>query len=334
LCEPYPNPSRSRWFQMIAVEMIALTLPFIFFRIYSRFLIAHRYDWDEYAFLISSVSATRWLLNSRLVSSLGFGTHYWDIGLSDVARIGIASSLFYVGQLHYVFVQILSKAAIVLFFLRVFTLEKWIRIIGKIILILLCIKLPVFLLVVIFQCKPIVSTWDRSVPGHCVNIKVMSLLAGGLCILEDMIILELPIPSIRSLNIGTGKKATTIMMFSIGIIATIISSVRIKFLLDFGARVDTTWEDVDAFAWSVIENSLTLICACLPALRPTFCLLLPRIFGVFNKSDGNVHTPQKTLISKYKASIPLGDAGIPVAERRQNGGMDVEAGETGVEGET
>ncbi|EHL02692.1 putative Mitotic spindle checkpoint component mad3 [Glarea lozoyensis 74030] len=66
----------------------------------------------------------------------------------------------------------------------------------------------------------------------------------------------------QSLNIGAGKKITATIMFSIGSLATIISIVRLRYLMTFGSYVDTTWDDVDAFVWSVIENSLALSWTC------------------------------------------------------------------------
>jgi hypothetical protein len=71
-------------------------------------------------------------------------------------------------------------------------------------------------MIVIFQCTPVNSMWDFSVGGHCVNVKILTFLAGGLSILEDLVILSLPIPCIKSLNIGAGKKITATVMFSIG----------------------------------------------------------------------------------------------------------------------
>jgi hypothetical protein len=124
--------------------------------------------------------------------------------------------MFYVAQLQYVFVQILSKVSLVLFFLRIFLHQKFVRIGSYLLLLFLGIKFLIFFFCVIFQCTPIHSIWDRSVPGRCINVRVLVYLAAGLSILEDFAILLLPIPCIRSLNMGVGKKATAVTMFSIG----------------------------------------------------------------------------------------------------------------------
>lgn len=137
--------------------------------------------------------------------------------LSSVQMLpSLMVKLFYVGQLDYVFVQILSKVSILLFFLRIFVTQKWIRLGSYLLLTFLAMKGVIFLFIIIFQCTPIVSTWDRSVPGHCVNTRVLTYLAGALSIFEDFLTLCLPIPCLSALNIGRGKKATAILMFSIG----------------------------------------------------------------------------------------------------------------------
>jgi hypothetical protein len=79
--------------------------------------------------------------------------------------------------------------------------------------------------------------------------------------------------------------------------ACILSIVRLKFLVNFGAGIDTTYDDVDAFAWSVIENSLALICAYLPALRPILSIVSPRLFGVSSQNQ------------RYSEHIQLPDIG-------------------------
>ncbi|KAF4628469.1 hypothetical protein G7Y89_g9682 [Cudoniella acicularis] len=278
LCRNYPIPDRTEWFRKIAIALLALTIPFILLRIYSRMVVTRKYGWDDYTFIIAS--------------------------------------LFYASQLDYVFVQILSKVSILLFFLQIFLTQKWIRLGSYLTLTFLGFKGVIFLFIVIFQCTPIVSTWDRSVPGHCVNTKVLTYLAGGLSIIEDFVTLSLPIPCISALNIGKGKKATTIMMFTIGSLACILSIVRFRFLIGFGAHVDTTWENVDAFAWSVIENSFALICACLPALRPIISIMLPRVFGAFWWGSAEAMPPKQKPVSlsvswRHKGHTHLQEVAAP-----------------------
>lgn len=55
--------------------------------------------------------------------------------------------------------------------------------------------------------------------------------------------------------------------------------VRLKYMSKYGDPADPTWDNVDISIWSVIENAVAVICACLPALRPLLNRLVPQMFS-------------------------------------------------------
>jgi hypothetical protein len=56
LCKGFPVPSRWVWFRTIAVALLSITIPFVLLRIYSRIVLARKYWWEDYTFIIASVS--------------------------------------------------------------------------------------------------------------------------------------------------------------------------------------------------------------------------------------------------------------------------------------
>jgi hypothetical protein len=46
------------------------------------------------------------------------------------------------------------------------------------------------------------------------------------------------------------------------------SMVRMKYVVQYSATYDTTWDSVDIAVWSTIEQLSAMMCASLPALRP------------------------------------------------------------------
>lgn len=46
----------------------------------------------------------------------------------------------------------------------------------------------------------------------------------------------------------------------------------------FGHKTDPTWDNIDGSIWSLIENSVAVICACLPGMYPLLSRFLPRFF--------------------------------------------------------
>lgn len=58
----------------------------------------------------------------------------------------------------------------------------------------------------------------------------------------------------------------------------IISVYRITTLSAAANSTDSTWDNVDAAVWSLLELSIGVLAACLPTLKPLFALALPRLF--------------------------------------------------------
>lgn len=69
----------------------------------------------------------------------------------------------------------------------------------------------------IFICSPISFAWDKNNPdGHCMNQFVIWFLNAALNIAQDIFILFMPLPVIKTLNIPKGQKKGLITMFGLG----------------------------------------------------------------------------------------------------------------------
>lgn len=75
----------------------------------------------------------------------------------------------------------------------------------------------VFLMLVIFQCQPISSIWDKTIDGTCLPINVVIGYTGAaLSIAEDFIILLLPVHELWKLQMNPNKKLGIIFLISMG----------------------------------------------------------------------------------------------------------------------
>ena len=72
--------------------------------------------------------------------------------------------------------------------------------------------------VVVFQCLPISSIWDKTTTNaKCLPVSaVIGFTGAGLSIVEDIIILLLPLPVVWKLQMSTKKKIGVIFMISVG----------------------------------------------------------------------------------------------------------------------
>lgn len=74
----------------------------------------------------------------------------------------------------------------------------------------------IFLGLVIFQCTPIASVWNRNLESKCLHLTAIGYAGAVFSIVEDIAILILPIPELLKLQLGGRKKAALLFMFSIG----------------------------------------------------------------------------------------------------------------------
>jgi hypothetical protein len=72
------------------------------------------------------------------------------------------------------------------------------------------------MLVTIFKCIPVNAQWNFYVPGKCIDGSVYLFIGGVLGIAEDIWILILPLPMLRTLQIPLGQKFAVAAMLGIG----------------------------------------------------------------------------------------------------------------------
>lgn len=115
----------------------------------------------------------------------------------------------------YILVQDFAKISILLLYHRVFA-RPWFKLTTKVFIAFIATHGFVFILVVIFQCIPIYSIWDRTITAKCVNLAAVGYAGAVLSIVEDLAILFLPVSELGTLNLGVRKTVSLMVMFSIG----------------------------------------------------------------------------------------------------------------------
>ncbi|GKT42882.1 satratoxin biosynthesis SC1 cluster protein 4 [Colletotrichum spaethianum] len=275
LCAAYPKESRSKEVKTIAIALSAITFPAVALRCFSRWKTTHRLWWDDWAAVFATILLAG-LAGIEIASAdLGFGTHYWNVELASGTKL---IQLFYVVQMLYILIQVFAKISILLFFSRIFP-ARWFQLTVRYFIVFLLLHGLIFLLVIIFQCTPISSTWDRSNPNRkCLNVTAIGYAGAVFSIIEDLVILVLPIPELVKLQLNIRKKIALGFMFSLGSL--------LKYLVMFSSTFDTTWDNVDIVIWSIVEEFCAILCASLPALRP----LLQRVPQLFTSRKETTKT--------------------------------------------
>ena len=216
------------------------------------------------------------------------------------------------------------KVSILFFYLRVFP-RRYFRIQCWLVLGFCLITTVVFALVSVFQCQPVSYVWNKDVrPGKCLNYNTVAWFHAGMNILQDIIIVVLPIQELRTLQLSFRKRLGLYAMFGVGsmlvtlpyihsglrrlfrqrifadlndsVSVCVLSMVRLNSLKTFGLTADPTWDNVPTTFWSTLETTTAFVAACMPALRAGFVNLFQKAAGL---TTGKSSKSNPTGLSAY-----------------------------------
>ncbi|KAH7111105.1 hypothetical protein B0J11DRAFT_619959 [Dendryphion nanum] len=183
----------------------------------------------------------------------------------------------YVAELFYYITQCTLKFSILAFYWRIFNISS----IRKPIYFIASFILSWFIasiLVTAFQCVPVASLWTPALRASAKCVELAPFFFGTSIpnILADLFLLILPMPYVWKLKITVAQKLFIIAFFLLGSFVLIASVIRLRLLLLLDLRgFLANWSVENSVLWSAIENCMSVICVCLPSLRPII-KLFPR----------------------------------------------------------
>lgn len=81
-----------------------------------------------------------------------------------------------------------------------------------------------------FQCTPIDFAWNKSQPGHCLNVATLFVTLGIINAVTDIIIVVMPLPLIWKLRLPKGRRIGVCGIFALSSIVIVASIVRPVYL--------------------------------------------------------------------------------------------------------
>jgi hypothetical protein len=170
--------------------------------------------------------------------------------------------ILYAARMFYPLIQCTGKVAILLLYQRVFDVghsAQWFPITIKVCIGLLFVGELTFILLIGFQCLPVAAIWDKTITdAKCLNLDTAYLIGAILTIGADLVLIVLPIPALRKLQISPRKRAGLIIVFGIGSFGIVASLVRIKYLIVEGTNVlDLTCESFNIHTPPLLESYTT-----------------------------------------------------------------------------
>ncbi|KAI0002387.1 hypothetical protein F4779DRAFT_635265 [Xylariaceae sp. FL0662B] len=250
----------------IAFTTIAVSLRFA--SRYSRRAAFGPDDWLSVAALIFVIS---FIVTVILSVDRGMGKHVWAVDPAGAWRI---VQIGYINSLINPLARGCVKLALLFLYRRVFTMNvKWFRYTWWVLFCYVIGHSTAGLFGGAFQCLPSSYFWERLNPslvppakGFCgINTTALVVASSALTILVGVALFIVPIIMVSQLQLKRPQKIGLVLVFSSGALAIGAEVTRLRFATtasQLGA--DTTWITADIYLWAAIENSVGLICACMP----------------------------------------------------------------------
>lgn len=133
----------------------------------------------------------------------------------EIGGLVLMLSEVYIAENIYVVVLGLVKLSVLVFYLDIFP-QAWFRYITFAVIAFVSTSTAVLTFLTIFQCKPVAYFWNRDLRGACININALAYANSAMSIVQDVLIVALPIPVLSKLQLGRKKKIGVIFMFALG----------------------------------------------------------------------------------------------------------------------
>ncbi|KAJ8126867.1 hypothetical protein O1611_g6771 [Lasiodiplodia mahajangana] len=210
---------------------------------------------DDYTILVSLAFAIMTDAVMLHACRHGYGKHL--ASLTEQQQYESWKAL-YVMQIMYKISMNLTKASIVLLYLRIFDGIKWFRWTCYAILAFVASFCTAVTLATIFQCRPVAAAFDPTLTsGTCIDNRVFWYTNAGVSIGTDVIILAIPLPLVFSLRISRLQKAGLTCVFAIGGFVVLTSCLRVT-TLELQLTSPEPLYEVASTMWTIIEMSVAI----------------------------------------------------------------------------
>ncbi|KAJ9315305.1 hypothetical protein DTO271D3_4472 [Paecilomyces variotii] len=234
-------------------------------RFTARYVASAGLWWDDWTILASlavnwAMAAIRWVQ----VLHYGYGRHAAFLAADKVQSF---QKSFLAVQVTYFTNAVTTKASLLLLYYRIFGIIRgfcyalWVS--GGIIVsyFIAC------MIVCIAGCQPVSYFWNKHQPGKCIDEVNFFRWNGFTNMLLDFLVLCLPLSMTWQIRASWRQKFVISGIFLLGGFVCVVSILRIIAFNKSNPK-DPTYTTINTAMWSSIEQSVGIVCACLPTLRP------------------------------------------------------------------
>ncbi|KAJ5570875.1 Major facilitator superfamily domain general substrate transporter [Penicillium sp. DV-2018c] len=304
--------SRQRATLGVSITLFTLASIFVALRFISRIFVVRRIGLHDWLMLAA------WFIDFAFSFSLffavrkGLGLHSSDVKPEDEVALNKANYAFTNPALMAV------KTSILVFYLTLTRNKKVFRYANYVTLFVVNAAGFALTLVNVFQCRPIGAAFHTdSGDANCTDIVTLYLSSSPVNIITDIAILLLPMPLLTKMRLPYKQKIILVITFSFGFFVAVVDVVRIAFLQQAAISrsmevksihiqnvggLDFSWYASLSFMWSVVEVNLSIICGCVPSLKPLVTRLVPKL--IRDGSGASTLSPQGVSAVDPRVAVP------------------------------
>ncbi|KAK4867420.1 hypothetical protein LT330_000930 [Penicillium expansum] len=311
----------------VSITFFSIATIFVALRFISRIFMVRKIALHDWLMLVA------WIIDFGFSFSLffavrnGLGLHSSDIKPEDQLAFNKANYAFTV---LYNPALMAVKTSILVFFLTLTRNQKVFQCANYVTLFIVNAAGLALTLVNVFQCRPIGAVFLSDVPAYanCTDIVTLYLSSSPVNIITDLAILLLPMPLLTKMRLPFKQKIILVITFSFGFFVAVVDVIRIAFLQQAAISrslevksihiqniggVDFSSDSADfagyaslSFMWSVVEVNVSIICGCVPSLKPLVTRLVPKLIRDTNDetSTSSPHGLSAGAVGESQVAVP------------------------------
>ncbi|GAB7344455.1 hypothetical protein MBLNU457_2296t1 [Dothideomycetes sp. NU457] len=255
------------------IAFTLLSLLFVCARLSTRLLLVKSAGLEELLILVAWVFSLLLTVDVVMQTRYGLGRHINEVSAKDLESF---FKYFWFSFWIYNITLTTIKLSILAQYKRIFVTD-WFQKVVRVMIGVICLYGLTTFFDCVFICTPVSFYWTQTGNGHCINQWAMFYANAVLNILTDLMIIILPMPVLKSLQVRKRHKIPLMAIFAIGGFVCIISALRLWLLYEAQHNTDLTDMNVRPVTWSSLEANLAIITSSLPTLKPLLLRVFPRL---------------------------------------------------------
>ncbi|KAJ5963480.1 Major facilitator superfamily domain general substrate transporter [Penicillium vulpinum] len=289
----------------VSITFFSLATIFVALRFISRIFVVRKIGLHDWLMLVAWIIDFGFSFSLFFAVQKGLGLHSSDVRSEDELAFNKANYAFTV---LYNPALMAVKTSILVFYMTLTRNQKVFRCANYVTLFVVNAAGLALTFVNVFQCNPVGAVFLSDIPAHakCTDIVTLYLSSSPVNIITDLAILLLPMPLLTTMRLPFKQKIILVITFSFGFFVAVVDVVRIAFLQQAATSrsmevksihiqniggVDFSWYASLSFMWSAVEVNLSIICGCVPSLKPLVTRLVPKLIRDTN-DETSTSSPQ------------------------------------------